>query len=86
MKRNLLFWIPVQFVAFAYIPQDQQISVLIVCGLVWTVILSVSAGAIKTEDSESDSIPLPEVGMSDVNNAMESTTIMEKYESETVKR
>merc|ERR1712194_109726 len=29
MKRNLLFWIPVQFIAFAYIPQDQLISVLI---------------------------------------------------------
>ena len=59
---------------------------LIVCGLLWTVILSGSAGAIKTEGGEGDSIPLPEVGMSDVNNAMESTTAMEKYESETVKR
>jgi len=82
MKRNLLFWIPVQFVAFAYVPEDQQIPLLIVCGLVWTVILSVSAGAVKTEDGEDNSPQLSEAGISEMNGTTESTILMEKYESE----
>ena len=47
MKRNLLFWIPVQFITFEFIEENLQIPILIVCGLVWTIILSVSAGAAK---------------------------------------
>lgn len=47
MKRNLQFWIPVQFFAFAFVEENLQIPILIVCGLVWTVILSVAAGAAK---------------------------------------
>ncbi len=47
MKRNLLFWIPVQFVQFGYIQDDLQIPFLSCCGLAWTFILSVAAGSTK---------------------------------------
>lgn len=47
MKRNLVFWIPVQFVQFAFVPQDLQIPFLSVCGLCWTFILSAFAGSTK---------------------------------------
>lgn len=68
MKRNLQFWIPVQFFAFAFVEENLQIPILIVCGLVWTIILSISAGAAKTlpaEDSEAiemDSVVLQDDG------------------------
>lgn len=48
MKRNLLFWIPVQFVQFGFIQEDLQIPFLSVAGLGWTFILSVYAGSTKT--------------------------------------
>ena len=50
MKRNLLFWMPVQFVTFAFVDEgtNLQIPILIVCGLVWTIILSITAGATAT--------------------------------------
>ena len=67
MKRNLLFWIPVQFVAFGFVEEDLQIPLLILCGLAWTVILSISAGAAKgTTDKSIDEEPLPEVAMSEI--------------------
>lgn len=44
MKRNLLFWIPTQFAVFGFVEENLQIPILIVCGLVWTIILSISAG------------------------------------------
>lgn len=47
MKRNLQFWIPVQFFAFAFVEENLQIPILIVCGLVWTIILSIAAGSAK---------------------------------------
>ena len=47
MKRNLLFWIPVQYVQFCYVPTDLQIPFLSVAGLAWTFILSVMAGSAK---------------------------------------
>jgi hypothetical protein len=47
MKRNLLFWIPVQYVQFCYVPTDLQIPFLSVAGLAWTFILSVLAGSAK---------------------------------------
>lgn len=52
MKRNLLFWIPVQFVQFGYIQEDLQIPFLSVCGLAWTFILSVAAGSTKNYSPE----------------------------------
>lgn len=45
--RNLLFWIPVQFVQFAFIQEDLQIPFLCACGLAWTFILSIMAGSTK---------------------------------------
>lgn len=47
MKRNLLFWIPVQYVQFCYVPTDLQIPFLSVAGLAWTFILSLLAGSAK---------------------------------------
>jgi len=54
MKRNLLFWIPVQYIQFCYIPTDLQIPFLSVAGLVWTFILSVLAGSAKKYSTEED--------------------------------
>lgn len=54
MKRNLLFWIPVQFVQFGYIQEDLQIPFLSVCGLAWTFILSVAAGSAKSYTPEKE--------------------------------
>jgi Mpv17 / PMP22 family len=48
MKRNLQFWIPVQFAVFGFVDEDLQIPILIVAGLVWTVILSVLAGSVSS--------------------------------------
>ena len=46
MTRNWLFWIPVQFAVFGFVPDENaQISILIACGLAWTVILSALAGS-----------------------------------------
>jgi Mpv17 / PMP22 family len=46
MQRNLLFWIPVQFGVFGWVNDDAlQISILIACGFVWTMILSAFAGS-----------------------------------------
>lgn len=64
MKRNLLFWIPVQFVQFGFVPEDLQIPFLSACGLAWTFILSVAAGSAKsytTEEADSVIIPSEEI-------------------------
>lgn len=47
MKRNLLFWIPVQFIQFGYIDENLQIPFLSVAGLAWTFIISLFAGNAK---------------------------------------
>jgi len=52
MKRNLLFWIPVQFIQFGYIQEDLQIPFLSCAGLAWTFILSVYAGSAKSYTPE----------------------------------
>lgn len=54
MKRNLMFWIPVQFVQFGYIQEDLQIPFLSICGLAWTFILSVAAGSAKNYTPEKE--------------------------------
>jgi hypothetical protein len=54
MKRNLVFWIPVQFIQFGYIQEDLQIPFLSCAGLVWTFILSVYAGSAKSHSPEKD--------------------------------
>uniref|UniRef100_A0A7S3P333 Peroxisomal membrane protein MPV17 n=2 Tax=Amphora coffeiformis TaxID=265554 RepID=A0A7S3P333_9STRA len=45
MQRNLLFWIPAQFVQFRWIPTPLQIPFVSVCGVFWTFVLSVLAGS-----------------------------------------
>jgi hypothetical protein len=52
MKRNLMFWIPTQFAVFGFVHENLQISILIVCGLIWTIILSLSAGNANDEQQE----------------------------------
>jgi len=47
MKRNLLFWIPVQFIQFGFIDESLQIPFLSVAGLAWTFIISLFAGNAK---------------------------------------
>ena len=47
MKRNLLFWIPVQYIQFSYIDENLQIPFLSVAGLAWTFIISLFAGNAK---------------------------------------
>ena len=48
MKRNLLFWIPVQFIQFGFIDEQLQIPFLSAAGLCWTFILSVTAGSTRS--------------------------------------
>mmetsp|Transcript_1035 Transcript_1035/g.2189 ORF Transcript_1035/g.2189 Transcript_1035/m.2189 type:complete len:128 (+) Transcript_1035:149-532(+) len=68
MQRNLLFWIPAQFVQFRWIPTPLQIPFVSVCGVFWTFVLSVLAGsavkASKTKTAaavgESTTCVLPE--------------------------
>lgn len=57
MKRNLLFWIPVQFGAFYFVEENLQIPVLTAFGLIWNVILSLSAGKVsKSSDDEKEGV------------------------------
>ncbi|KAL3804697.1 hypothetical protein HJC23_008512 [Cyclotella cryptica] len=52
MKRNLLFWVPVQFIQFCYIPTDLQIPFLSCAGLAWTFTLSILAGRAKSYSND----------------------------------
>ena len=44
LSRNLQFWLPIQFVQFAFLPVQWQVPYICLAGLVWNVILSASAG------------------------------------------
>ncbi len=68
MKRNLLFWIPVQFIQFGYIDESLQIPFLSVAGLMWTFIISLFAGNAnaKTEVKQESDLPAE---MNTVTNA-----------------
>lgn len=52
MKRNLIFWMPVQYAQFAYVSTDLQIPFLSCASLTWTFILSVLAGSAKGYSSD----------------------------------
>jgi hypothetical protein len=52
MQRNLLFWIPVQFIQFGFIDEQLQIPFLSAAGLCWTFILSVAAGSARSYTKE----------------------------------
>jgi hypothetical protein len=47
-KRNLLFWMPTQYFMFAMVPTAWQIPFVCVMGIVWSTILSVTAGNAKS--------------------------------------
>ena len=52
IKRNLGFWLPVQFFQFAYVEESLQLPFVCVAGLVWNFILSaVSLAADKERES-----------------------------------
>jgi Mpv17 / PMP22 family len=59
MKRNLVFWIPVQFVQFGFVPDDLQIPFLSAAGLCWTFILSMAAGSAQAYTSPEPPGPPP---------------------------
>jgi hypothetical protein len=50
-KRNLMFWIPTQMVMFGLIDERWQIPFACVMGMLWSTILSVTAGNAKTGSS-----------------------------------
>lgn len=57
LRRNWLFWIPVQYFQFGYVEESMQIPFLCVAGLAWTFILSSFAGsAVQTTTVQDDSI------------------------------
>lgn len=60
MKRNLLFWIPVQFCAFYFVEENLQIPVLTASGLIWTVILSLSAGNVSSSSADEEELAIEE--------------------------
>ena len=60
MKRNLLFWIPIQFIQFGYIQEDLQIPFLSCAGLAWTFILSMYAGSATKSYSPEKEMKLQE--------------------------
>lgn len=87
MKRNLLFWIPVQFVQFGFVPTDMQIPFLSVCGLCWTFILSAFAGSAKgysAEDEEALSTVMADESASRLAN-LSATIVLEESEGRTIK-
>jgi protein Mpv17 len=59
LKRSLAFWIPVQYIQFAYVAAEWQVPYICVWGLLWNVIVSVVAGhvgyRVPVEDDESSS-------------------------------
>ena len=57
MQRNLMFWIPVQFIQFGFIDEQLQIPFLSAAGLCWTFILSAMAGSTKSYSSQSEDVP-----------------------------
>ena len=56
MQRNLLFWIPVQFLQFGFIDEHLQIPFLSVAGLCWTFILSLAAGSARNYNKQANSM------------------------------
>lgn len=52
LKRNWLFWIPVQYFQFGYVEEPLQIPFLCAAGLAWTFILSAAAGSAKSYEKD----------------------------------
>jgi len=49
-KRNLIFWIPTQMVMFGLVDEKWQIPFVCVMGILWSLILSITAGKAKQID------------------------------------
>jgi hypothetical protein len=77
MKRNLLFWIPVQFIQFGFIPTDLQIPFLSCAGLAWTCILSIYAGSVKSysEQEQEEQVLAVSILQNDKELAKETVTV-----------
>lgn len=61
VQRNLLFWLPVQFVQFASIPLQWQVPYVCGAGLIWNIILSSIAGSVAREKCDDDEYELAEL-------------------------
>lgn len=81
MKRNLLFWIPVQFVQFGFIEEGLQIPFLSVCGLAWTFILSIAAGSTKNYNDDSQ---IGESGNIEISNSIARKKIVKNKDKQKV--
>jgi hypothetical protein len=46
-KRNLIYWIPAQLVMFGLVDEKWQIPFVCVMGIIWSLILSATAGEAK---------------------------------------
>lgn len=51
LQRNYLYWLPVQFGQFLFVPMDYQITYVCVASLIWTIILSSIGGTPSTSPS-----------------------------------
>lgn len=60
LRRNWLFWIPVQYFQFGYVEENLQIPFLCLAGLIWTFILSSAAGSTQKYDAGQE---IPEEAM-----------------------
>jgi len=49
-RRNIMFWVPIQMVMFGLIDEKWQIPFVCVMGMIWSTILSVTAGKAKEEN------------------------------------
>ncbi|KAL9184972.1 hypothetical protein ACHAXT_002749 [Thalassiosira profunda] len=49
-KKNLMFWIPIQMVMFGLVDEKWQIPFVCVMGIIWSLILSVTAGQAKQKE------------------------------------
>lgn len=54
LVRNWAFWLPVQFVQFAFIPKDLQVTYCAGFGVIWNVILSWSTMSSADEEVSED--------------------------------
>jgi protein Mpv17 len=54
MKYTPLFWIPVQFAVFGFVEEILQIPIMIVCGLIWNIILSILAGSVEVQEDDDE--------------------------------
>ena len=50
-KRNIMFWVPIQMVMFGLIDEKWQIPFVCLMGMIWSTILSVTAGKAKPKEA-----------------------------------